>query len=555
MGRTLAIAQRPESPIPSHYTWSFPGSPVNVRLSLDVVGRLQKQLEHPGETLGEQGVLWGRAVAQITEIEHFTTIPDSQPFAIQDAAASIQPDALQPVGYYRIHRETTLRLNDHDMALAQNVFSEPNQVVLLIQPDETSPATATFFFWDEGRMCGDFPFLEFPFDSALLAIAERQKIQAVQKKSSAKSQQVEIDIPAGQPLRLKPPASSKLITLSLLTAFLVTLSLATVVALRFLPQRSMPQVPTSISLPEASRIPLGLQAERQNGDLKLTWNREAIAVRNATTGVLSIEDGQTHREIMLGPAQVRNGSILYAPTTDQIQLQLSIQGPDPISESVIVVLPKSGADPQVQTFADKQVPVIPAPNSKPLAPATPSNAPTKPFVLPPRRHDIGKPTTPVLPDDPPAISSQTAAAFIAPRLPDPAALPRPAVTGKPVPPQASSAVQPLPLSPTAPTAPLKPTPADPIYYPPVAVASVTPTYPSALRSMGLPVKLIELKVSIDETGKVVKAQALPLKAWTPQIMIQAALDAVRLWKFKPERKGNQSVPSEMVLQFAFKSPE
>src|SRR5579863_4656865 len=290
MGRTLAIAQRPESPIPSHYTWSFPGSPVNVRLSLDVVGRLQKQLEHPGETLGEQGVLWGRAVAQITEIEHFTTIPDSQPFAIQDAAASIQPDALQPVGYYRIHRETALRLNDHDMALAQNVFSEPNQVVLLIQPDETSPATATFFFWDEGRMCGDFPFLEFPFDSALLAIAERQKIQAVQKKSSAKSQQVEIDIPAGQPLRLKPPASSKLITLSLLTAFLVTLSLATVVALRFLPQRSMPQVPTSISLPEASRIPLGLQAERQNGDLKLTWNREAIAVRNATTGVLSIED-------------------------------------------------------------------------------------------------------------------------------------------------------------------------------------------------------------------------------------------------------------------------
>jgi outer membrane biosynthesis protein TonB len=73
--------------------------------------------------------------------------------------------------------------------------------------------------------------------------------------------------------------------------------------------------------------------------------------------------------------------------------------------------------------------------------------------------------------------------------------------------------------------------------------------------MGLPVKLIELKVSIDETGKVVKAQALPLKAWTPQIMIQAALDAVRLWKFKPARKGNQSVPSEMVLQFAFKSPE
>ena len=105
----------------------------------------------------------------------------------------------------------------------------------------------------------------------------------------------------------------------------------------------------------SSQISLGLQAQRQNGDLKLTWNRESSAVLEATSGVLSIEEGGRQRKITLDPAQVRNGSILYAPTTDQVQIQLTVLDPQGMtSESVIAILPQAGA-PQVQALARRQV--------------------------------------------------------------------------------------------------------------------------------------------------------------------------------------------------------
>ena len=186
MGRTLAIAQHP-----THYTWSFPGSPLKVRLALDVVERLQTQL-NPDKNSTQHGLLLGRAVGQTTEIDDFTALSDSKSPSISEVAPFIPPFSVpMPVGFYRIHRDAVLRLNEGDVALAQALFPNPHQVLLLIQPCESGPATATFFFWAEGRMHGDFPFLEFPFDAPLLASDERQKIQTTQERSLKELQPVE----------------------------------------------------------------------------------------------------------------------------------------------------------------------------------------------------------------------------------------------------------------------------------------------------------------------------------------------------------------------------
>jgi hypothetical protein len=65
--------------------------------------------------------------------------------------------------------------------------------------------------------------------------------------------------------------------------------------------------------------------------------------------------------------------------------------------------------------------------------------------------------------------------------------------------------------------------------------------------------MIEIKVFIDEMGRVVRAEPLPPKAWVSQSIVKACLEAVRFWKFKPARWGAQDVPGEMLLQFEFKS--
>jgi TonB family protein len=91
----------------------------------------------------------------------------------------------------------------------------------------------------------------------------------------------------------------------------------------------------------------------------------------------------------------------------------------------------------------------------------------------------------------------------------------------------------------------------PIYSGPVVTSSVTPVYPSEFKSMRLPVKRVEVRVAIDETGHVTSVEALRPKTWTPQGMIQSSLNAARLWKFKPAKRGDQAVPSDTVLEFAF----
>ena len=93
---------------------------------------------------------------------------------------------------------------------------------------------------------------------------------------------------------------------------------------------------------------MGLQAERQNADLKITWNRESASISNATLGVISIKDGDSRRTISLEAAQVRGGSLLYTPVSDEVQMELAVATPaGNATESVLVVLPTMGP---AQTF-------------------------------------------------------------------------------------------------------------------------------------------------------------------------------------------------------------
>ena len=557
MGQTLAVAQRLEFESPSHYTWSFPGSPVQVRLALDVVERMQKQFDHPDGSSGEQGLLWGGAAGQTTEIDDFTPIPSLERPSISDVSTAIPPSAISgPVGYYRIHRNAALRLNEDDVALAQVVFPNPHQVFLLIQPGDSGPATAAFFFWDDGRMVGEFPFLEFPFDRSVLAIAERQKIRSTQEKPPPKPPRVDARLSDDRhAAQRRPTRALTVLWWSFLAVVVVTLSLAGVFGSRLFSQKlrpvnSSPSVVSSAPV-TGSRMPLGLQAERQNGDLKLTWNRESAAIRTATSGVLSIDEDGRSRKIILDPAQVRTGSILYVPTADQIQMELTVLGPqDTTPESVIVILPKVGA-PRVQTSGHREVPATPTPNAAAVS-NIPQRRPNKPFILPEGEHDAQTKAAEVPLNEPPAPRFNTDPAGWALRELTQLAVPLPAPPRPVQEPQTTSTLQPVPSLARQSATPSAP----PVYSPPSIASSVTPSYPPELIRTGLQTKIVEIKISIDERGRVVNAEPLPTAAWTPQSMVKSSLDAARRWKFNPARSNTQQpVPSAMVLRFEFKRPQ
>ena len=88
----------------------------------------------------------------------------------------------------------------------------------------------------------------------------------------------------------------------------------------------------------SSRSGVDLKAERRTTDWRLRWNRNCAV--NAIRGRLWIEDGGAHKQLNLDIAELRTGSIVYAPVTNEVFFRLEIIRPAPeeaLSESVRVV--------------------------------------------------------------------------------------------------------------------------------------------------------------------------------------------------------------------------
>jgi rare lipoprotein A len=95
---------------------------------------------------------------------------------------------------------------------------------------------------------------------------------------------------------------------------------------------------------------LGVIVEPAGDFLRLTWTRDTSAVRSATTGVLRIEDGPAHQDIILDPQRLSNGSILYRPASRDVTFRLEIRrGRRTAAETVRVVNGVGPAPPQPAT--------------------------------------------------------------------------------------------------------------------------------------------------------------------------------------------------------------
>lgn len=98
---------------------------------------------------------------------------------------------------------------------------------------------------------------------------------------------------------------------------------------------------------------LGLRAEIRGSNLQVTWNHEADSVRNATSGSLTFQDGESVGTLQLNQTAARAGSVFYAAKSQQIQVALTIIAPDHVvSESISATMPAAAGEPAASTYPE-----------------------------------------------------------------------------------------------------------------------------------------------------------------------------------------------------------
>lgn len=284
------------------YTWSFPICPHRVGIGLPIIEALQQELAGGGEP--RQGLLFGQSVAGITQIDEWRTLPSLD----RDVFETTLPiDARNAVGYYCIREGSSFVLSPAEVALAQEFFRKPGAVVLLIERRRKGPAEASFFFWRGDVFVHNLP-LPFPFHAGILS-GETPGLA---------------DVPKAPPARMPAPTRAQRRALRLGLYCATAMAAGGLLAAIFHDRREMPMVPLpgqpQTGQPASAAVWIPTQPKR---DLELTWNPQTEAVLAATAGVLKIEDAGVTRQMSLDVGELLLGSILYAPASERIRVELT----------------------------------------------------------------------------------------------------------------------------------------------------------------------------------------------------------------------------------------
>ena len=523
----------PARMLPDVYTWSFPGSPLEIQMQLSVVHEMARRLARiPGadEKSGpEGGLLLGRKPRPgITQVTGFCPLPALDDRTIEGALAE---NAGQAVGFYRPTSGGFLSLSESDTDLAKRFFAVPGSVVLLIEMDGPVIGKAAFAFWDPDAMT-DFPLMEFPFDGYQLAVDEAERRT---RNEAPIETPKEIDLYAAAPA--PAPAS-----LNLRGVFFAALMVLTAGSAGYFWFHGRPAAAVIGPNAAAARTPglpastLDLAAQRQGSDLLLSWNTRSPAVLNASFGVLLIRGDGGDRQIALSADQVRSGKVLYTMTSEELEIQLNVINRDKVSrDSVVVVLaqkPPSRTAPQANPRSQTEVSANPDTSGTQSRPSG-GHEPLKAFTRP--------------------AGSRTTAGIASIAEP-------PSVAWSPIASGAAGTLNAVPTVPSSPS-PLAPASSYPgtaargpapsrQAVPPVPLRQPVPKITESIKTALTRAVAVQVKLSIDAKGRVVKTEPVAPRGVNP-LLVDAAMEAGRFWTFQPALVGTRPVPSEMVVTFNF----
>jgi len=305
-----------------------------VRLSLAVVDRLRGALmrlpaseEHGGILLGQ---IVGPNTVEVTSCEFFPsahrkgTLYDLGTRERERVAtrarelSRVKTD--RPVGYFRTHQRPGLFLDQDDLALMEEAFREPGSIALLLRPRIDGPPDAGFFFRENGDLDRKQTHLLFPFDSDMLRkqgwVESPASIPASAPNGQAKSFSVSV------------PAFVKKYRPALLWAGGAAVSFAGVAAL----------LGTGVMARRSASNPFDLRIARSGQSLRVDWNRNAPALRDAPSATLTIDDGGSQQQVTLDHAELAHGSVQFWPETEHVVVRMDVTNRREISESVTAVV-------------------------------------------------------------------------------------------------------------------------------------------------------------------------------------------------------------------------
>jgi hypothetical protein len=506
-----------------YYVWWFPGSPLKVHLALEVVRQLREQFQLTGPQSTGEGLLFGKAIEGGTEVLDFEPTDSS----VSEAVATLDHDGGRRllVGYYRIETGDSLRLKESDLALARTWFAQPYHVFLIIQPNEFGPPNASFFFHDRDGKMAEFSLMEFPFEPSLLAGEEHDRLKRSEEAAARRSAAIQPTAappPRGRPRPKPRPDWTRSLGLGIVLLLALLCGVGVSANSRSLQawwsRTRFARVEPPRPAAPLSALAIGLRATRENTDVEITWNRGSAVIAAATSGVLSILDGESRRDVSLDISRIRSSSVVYSPTSDQVYLQLSVTTPvSTVVESVMLLLPNN-EPPKSDTLPVPKMAASRKP--KRFIPPTTSLNQSVPVMA-------SLPLLALEPKGAPARDPLTAL-FTQPTLPPPPERSASALSNGP---QAGS-----------------PNPA--AYHAAEPLHRVVPRLlPQLLAILPKPTTL-EVRVNIDRMGRVTLAEALP-RPGINKVVLEQVVAAARSWTFTPARRGDEPVPSEFVLQFYF----
>jgi protein TonB len=296
---------------------------------------------------------------------------------------------------------------------------------------------------------------------------------------------------------------------------------------------------------------LNLRVEHSGADLLLTWNRDAAPIQNAGRAVLSIADGDRQEGYVMDLAQLRTGSIVYAPLSSDVSFRLDLTQHDRRTVVGTVRMLRTRPSPmptdsQPETVVKaKPEPAHPA-ESNDSAPADASEtespapvmaaAPIKPFdasSLAARLH-------PARPAEQPDAPSLGGGVPVSPRV----------ITDTPLP-FATPAMAPPPPPAASPAAAPEHTAAESLgmgghIQQAELLSRREPVYPALARQMGAR-GVVELIASIGADGRV---KAVRVVRGQP-VLAKAASDAVMQWVYRPTMLNGIAVPNETRITLNF----
>ena len=530
--------------LPEFYTWGFATAPIEVHLYLSTVSTIREQIADSNQS--SCGLLFGDLTTP-----GITKVLANEPLETLDAASVSRGMARasgKVVGFYRTIAPGTGMMMDADRELAADLFRDISSVFLLIETERNHIGDARFCFWGETELF-DWPMMLFPFDDQLLAAKESRRRAGLLQEANAAGSRLDSGV-AGIPVALPAPAKTKPAAKRSATvgrlvapAMLVCL-LAVIGAFAYFKLKPTPAVPP----PQAEAVPvevkptLGLVVERRGNSLMVTWDGSADVISRANFGMLLIRGDSASRDIPLTADELRGGSLVYAALADRVRFQLNVvAGEQVVRESLTVVLPQSpGGVTKVLSTSAVRAPVADssaatAHTSRPEEQPAPVRA-LREFR--PVKRDV------------PAVASQGIAEpppVTGPARPNIATLPLP------VPPPISGPAN-FSADRTAPVPERKPEENGAGLaaeaYPPIAMRQVVPRVPAHLKGVMWSRSVVEVIVSVDAAGNVVKAEAVP-KPGTNSLLRDAAVEAAGQWKFRPAQFNGHSVPANITVQFNF----